>query len=216
MADTFWFQITSARGPVECQHVVARLLPILTAEAQAAGLAVELIEAQDGQESGTLRSAMLSLTGASEGLAALSERWIGSVLWTCKSPFRPHHRRQNWFVGVERFAVPQQPVWHERDLEFSTLRASGPGGQHVNKTESAVRVLHRPTGLSVVGREERSQAQNKRLALARLAALLAEQGAQQREDADKQRWEKHNSLERGNPVRTFTGPEFRERRERGG
>lgn len=214
MTDTLWFQITSARGPVECQHAVARLLPILSAEAQAAGLHVELIEAQDGEQADTLRSAMLSCSGSSEALGTFTTRWLGSVLWVSKSPFRPHHRRQNWFVGVECFAVPKQPAWHERDLEFSTLRSSGPGGQHVNKTESAVRLLHRPSGLSVVAREERSQAQNKRLALARLAALFLEQGEQNRKSAERQRWDQHNALERGNPVRTFSGPDFRERRDR--
>ena len=74
--------------------------------------------------------------------------------------------------------VPSQPGWHERDLEFSTLRASGPGATRQQDGVGGC-VLHRPSGLSVVAREERSQAQNKRLALARLAALFAEQGNQQ-------------------------------------
>ena len=209
----FWLQITSGRGPVECQHVVARLLPILEAEAQANGIACDLIDAAEGDERKTLRSAMLSLVAEDRGLAAFAARWVGSILWIGKSPFRPHHKRQNWFVGVERFEVPQQPAWHERDLEFSTLRASGPGGQHVNKTESAVRVVHRPSGLSVVAREERSQQQNKRLALARLAALFDQQEQESQASADKQRWDQHNSLQRGNALRTFVGPDFREKRD---
>lgn len=208
-----WLQITSGRGPVECQHVVARLLPILEAEAQAAGIACDLLDAVEGDERKTLRSAMLSLAAEDRALAAFAARWVGSILWIGKSPFRPHHKRQNWFVGVERFEVPQQPAWHERDLEFSTLRASGPGGQHVNKTESAVRVVHRPSGLSVVAREERSQQQNKRLALARLAALFEQQGEESQASADKQRWDQHNSLQRGNALRTFVGSEFREKRD---
>ncbi len=212
MNDTLWFQITSARGPLECQHAVARLLPILVAEAQAVGLSVELIASEAGERDDGLRSAMLSLGGASEALSAFAQRWVGSVLWVCKSPYRPHHRRQNWFIGIESYTVPTQPSWQERDLEFSTLRASGPGGQHVNKTESAVRVLHRPSGLSVVAREERSQAQNKRLALARLAALFVEQAGRSQAAAAQQRWDQHNSLQRGNPVRSFAGPDFRERR----
>ena len=207
-----WLQITSGRGPAECQYVVARLLPLLEAEARAAGLTCELLEAIDGEQSKTLRSAMLSVGGEESTLAAFAARWVGSILWVGKSPFRPHHKRQNWFVGVEHFAIPSQPAWHERDLEWSTLRASGPGGQHVNKTESAVRVVHRPSGLSVVAREERSQQQNKRLALARLAALFEQQEKQSLASADRERWDQHNSLERGNALRTFSGPEFREKR----
>lgn len=204
-----WLQLTAGRGPAECQWVVAQLLRVLSKEAQAAGLAVELLEAVPGEEAGTLRSALLSLGGADEALATLAASWVGSVQWVGKSPFRPHHKRQNWFVGVERFDVPLKPEWSERELEFETLRASGPGGQHVNKTESAVRVTHRPTGLSVVGREERSQQQNKRLALARLAAMFAQRGERAQADAVQQRWDQHNSLERGNPIRTFAGPDFR-------
>jgi peptide chain release factor len=207
-----WLQITSGRGPAECQYVVAQLAPIAEQEAKALGLGCEPIDAVSGDESKTLRSVLLSLSGEESALSAFAARWVGSILWVGKSPFRPHHKRQNWFVGVERFEVPTAPAWHERDLEFSTLRASGPGGQHVNKTESAVRLVHRPSGLSVVAREERSQQQNKRLALARLAALFEQQGKDQHASAEKQRWDQHNSLERGNPIRTFAGPDFRERR----
>jgi peptide chain release factor len=191
--------------------VVAQLLPILCGQAQQAGLVAELIDAVPGQEPDTLRSAMVALAGADAALLALADSWVGSVQWVGKSPFRPHHKRQNWFVGVERFAVPQVPQWSERELEFHTLRASGPGGQHVNKTESAVRVVHKPTGLAVVAREERSQQQNKKLALARLAALLAEKGQQAQAAATQERWDQHNSLTRGNPVRTYAGRPFRPR-----
>lgn len=204
-----WLQITSGRGPAECQWAVAQALRVLCAEAEAAGLAAELLEAIPGDEDGTLRSALVAVSGAgADGFAAT---WTGSVQWIGKSPFRPHHRRQNWFIGVESFTVPEKPRWSERDLEFSTMRASGPGGQHVNKTESAVRVVHKPTGTSVVAREERSQQQNKKLALARLFAALAGAEDQARSDAAAQRWEQHNQLERGNPIRVHTGPKFERR-----
>lgn len=204
-----WIQITSGRGPAECQWVVAELLRVLRAEAESASVGLSLLDAAEGEQPGTLRSALLSLEG--EGAEPLVADWVGSVQWIGRSPFRPHHKRQNWFVGVERFAVPSKPQWSERDLEFSTMRSSGPGGQNVNKTESAVRVVHTPTGLSVVAREERSQQQNKKLALARLAALLSSRGAQSEAAAAQQRWDQHNDLERGNPVRVYAGPKFERR-----
>jgi peptide chain release factor len=104
-----------------------------------------------------------------------------------------------------RFHRTGTPTWNERELSIETLRASGPGGQHVNRTESAVRVTHRPTGLSVLAQEERSQHLNRRLALARLAALLAERAEQQSRAAEDQRWRQHTQLERGNAVRIYRG-----------
>lgn len=204
-----WIQITAGRGPAECQWVVAELLRVLRAEADSASVVLSLLDAAEGEQPGTLRSVLLSLEG--EGAEPLVADWVGSVQWVGRSPFRPHHKRQNWFVGVERFAVPSKPQWSDRDLEFSTMRSSGPGGQNVNKTESAVRVVHTPTGLSVLAREERSQQQNKRLALARLAALLSARGAQSEAAAAQQRWDQHNDLERGNPVRVYAGPKFERR-----
>ncbi len=94
-------------------------------------------------------------------------------------------------------------------MRFEPTKASGPGGQHVNKTESAVRATHLPTGLSCVAREERCQHRNKELALARLAQTIAGRGAQAEADARRDAWTRHDALERGNAVRVYTGPEFR-------
>jgi peptide chain release factor len=130
-----------------------------------------------------------------------------------RSPLRPQHKRKNWFVGILR--LESQPPGVEEidasDVRFEALRAGGPGGQHQNKTESAVRAVHVPTGLTVVAREERSQLRNKALALKRLAAhlALAKELAELADDRAIQSG--HDRLERGRPVRTFEGQGFRER-----
>ena len=208
-----WLQITSGRGPAECQLAVAGLAPVLVAEAIAAGLAAEVIDAVPGSERGTLLSALVKVSGA--GAAGFARAWTGSIKWIAPSPFRPTHKRKNWFIGVELIGAPpergQAPL-DARDVDFATMRAGGAGGQHVNKTESAVRATHRPTGLVAEAREERSQHMNRRLALARLARMLAEGHAAKEAAAEQQRWAEHDRLERGNPVRTFHGPELRERR----
>ncbi|HRD77458.1 MAG TPA: peptide chain release factor-like protein, partial [Hyphomicrobiaceae bacterium] len=120
-------------------------------------------------------------------------------------------KRKNWFVGVDLVGMPSGRGSRRidaRDVTFSTMRAGGAGGQHVNKTESAVRALHRPSGLVAEAREERSQHMNRRLALARLADLLARGVAAAAAEADRSRWTEHDRLERGNPTRTFQGPDF--------
>ncbi len=108
-------------------------------------------------------------------------------------------------------AAASGAVLDAAEVLFEPMRASGPGGQHVNKTESAVRATHRPSGLVVVAREERSQVQNKRLALARLQALLTAHATAARAGIDQDRWSQHDALQRGAPVRTFVGAEFRQR-----
>lgn len=92
---------------------------------------------------------------------------------------------------------------------IETMRASGPGGQQVNKTESAVRVTHIPTGLTVVAREERSQHMNRKLAVARLGELMKSQEKSAELQGKRDRWQQHNELERGNPIRTYEGTEFK-------
>jgi len=89
------------------------------------------------------------------------------------------------------------------DLRFETLRAGGPGGQHQNTTDSAVRVLHRPTGLVVTARDERSQHRNKALALRRLEAMLRHLEVEKQEAAKSGRFIANRTIERGNEVRSF-------------
>jgi peptide chain release factor len=86
------------------------------------------------------------------------------------------------------------------------MRASGPGGQHVNRTESAVRVTHLPTGVQASAMEERSQHRNRKLALARLVQRLKELDEDRIGESRKEGWRKHRELERGNPVRIFPAP----------
>jgi peptide chain release factor len=212
-AQRLWLQITSGRGPAECQLAVAKLAGVIEKDARVSGLSCELLDAVEGSERGTLLSALLSIEG--ETAAAFAARYKGSVLWVCPSPFRPTHKRKNWFVGVDVLNPPDVATSggiKTSDVVIEAMRASGPGGQHVNKTESAVRATHKPTGLVAVAREERSQAMNKRLALARLAGLLAAGVEAAQAGAERDRWAQHDALERGKPARTFTGPAFREKR----
>ena len=199
--------ITSGNGPGECHQAVAGVLRQMRNEAEA--LALDLDVSATPTKHG-LKSAVVVLYGVDvEGFA---NHWCGSIRWRAKSTLRPHHKRANWFVGVFKWnksttnAVDILP--HE--VRFESFRAGGPGGQHQNTTDSAVRAIHKPTGLIAVAREMRSQHRNKARAMERLQALMNAQATVDQEAYKNDQNQLHNLLERGKPIRCFKGSAFRE------
>jgi peptide chain release factor len=197
-----WLQITAGQGPVECAWAVVRVLEQLQREALAASFEFKTVEIEPGPEPGAAHSVLVSISGGIE-LESFAASWSGTVQWTARSPFRPEHKRKNWFVGIDVIEPVDETRFHPKDVHWETMRASGPGGQHVNRTESAVRVTHIPTGVQAAAREERSQHRNRKLALARLARKLADVDSKRQSEAREALWRAHQDLERGNPVRVF-------------
>lgn len=207
-----WIQITSGRGPEECCWVVANVVKQISKEGNEYNLKITVIDSEPGIKNHTLKSALLAIEGDSTRMIKFVHSWQGTIQWIGKSPFRPFHKRKNWFVGVSienPVKIQQLTKWHQNDIRIETMKASGPGGQHVNKTDSAVRATHIPSKLSCIAKEERSQSLNKKLALSRLVKLLEEQKEKKLEHKQQIRWNKHNLLERGNPVRVFKGSKFK-------
>jgi peptide chain release factor len=197
-----WLQVTAGQGPSECAWAVVKVLEQIQQEAKAASLEFKTIEIEPGPQPGTAHSALISISGDAE-LEGFANSWRGTVQWTARSPFRPTHKRKNWFVGIDVLEPVDETHFDLKEVRWETMRAGGPGGQHVNRTESAVRVTHLPTGAQAMAMEERSQHRNRKLALARLAKKLAEVNSKRIGDAREERWRAHQGLERGNPVRTF-------------
>ena len=199
--------VTSGQGPDECEWVVSQLVQVFCREAAAEGLECVPLEPIDGP----VPSALLRVSGdRADGFAAAR---TGTVRWIGDSTFRPGHKRRNWFVGVS--VIPEGgsvPDLQDKDISYQTLRASGPGGQHVNKTESAVRATHVPTGLAVVSQEQRSQQANRKVARLKLSLLLEQRRAQEQARGRQALWSQHQSLERGNEVRRYEGVGFRLRK----
>jgi peptide chain release factor len=200
----YMIQITSGRGPEECARVVARIHGILLEEARACGLFAETVETIAGPMNGTLLSAMILIKGENPEL--FLNGWNGTVQWISKSPYRKYNKRKNWFVGVSVFDVAKEFIWDEKEVVYETLRASGPGGQHVNKTESAVRAKHLSSGVSVVVSERRSQHQNKTEAKERLQDKVKQWYVKKAMIKVQNQWQNHNTLKRGESIRTFEEP----------
>ena len=201
-------QITSGQGPVECQWVASRVRERMRSEAEMNGVSVHEVEAMPGEAQGLLKSCSLLLEGV--GAEAIADRWRGTIQWIGTSRHRPEQRRRNWFVGVDSFTLPEKIEWTADEVRIEAMRSSGPGGQHVNTTASAVRATHLPTGIAVVARDERSQHRNRALALSRLAAVLAGRSESSAADLRHGCWKLHAGLERGNAVRVFRGDGFTE------
>jgi peptide chain release factor len=208
-----WVHLTAGRGPGECQIAVTGLMDVLVKDAISQHLDAEVLETQDGRHG--LLSVLIAVTG--ENAEAFVASWEGSIQWICQSPIRPHWKRKNWFISVSVIRPPPPSMTlRDADLQIEAFRASGPGGQHVNTTNSAVRVTHLPTGAVAQAQEERSQHRNKALAIARLAAILTGQAEAAGQAVERDKWTKHDALERGNPIRTYRGLRFEQFRSMSG
>lgn len=196
-----WLQVSAGHGPAECAWAVLKVVESIRTGAAAAGFDIRTLDVEAGSEAGTAQSVLMAVTG--EGVERFVAGWRGTVQWIARSRFRPEHKRKNWFVGVETLKPPDDAQFDPGNVRFETMRASGPGGQHVNRTESAVRVTHVPTGLQASASEERSQRRNKKLAMARLLWKLEDLKEQQRGETQRDRWRAHQALERGSPVQVF-------------
>lgn len=199
-------QITSGKGPAECCRVVACVQSLMIKQAKQQGIKLEVLENKAGEWNGTLLSATMMAVG--NNLDAFVKEWVGTIQWIAQSPYRKYHRRKNWFVGVAAFDVKELMQWNPKDVKLETCRSSGPGGQNVNKVETAVRGTHLPSGLQVMAMDTRSQLENKKLCLARLEAKILVWQTEQLIEQQQSQWQEHNALERGNPVKTIKAELF--------
>lgn len=200
-------QITSGRGPAECTWVVAQVLKKVLQEAETFNLKATVLQHEAGSENGTVASAMVQIIGneAEEFVAS----WVGTIQWIGKSTFRKFHKRSNWFIGIFEVEAINTKAFSEKDIQYQAMRSSGAGGQHVNKVSSAIRATHVPTGISVVSMDSRSQHQNKKLATERLMLKLNEAQLDVLKQQFQSQWMNQMAVERGNPIRTFEGSDFK-------
>jgi len=202
-----FIQITAGRGPIECCWVVAKVVKIFLEEVQQAGLSYTILQHIKGSENGTVQSVTISIEGKEAKPFIAS--WIGTIQWIGKSNYRKHHKRKNWFIGIYELQELQNTMMDEKEITFQIMKSSGPGGQHVNKVNSAVRAIYQPTGVSVIVRESRSQHQNKKIAIKRLQEKVMEEQLKRLQQSLNDQWENHLNIQRGNPIRIFKGTDFK-------
>ena len=195
--------INAGEGGTDAQDWAEMLLRMYVRWSEQRGLKADIKEVQEGTEAG-LKSATFTVSGPNAYGLLSAERGVHRLVRL--SPFDSANRRQTSFAAVDVAPLVSDAVEIEildKDLKIDTYRASGAGGQHVNKTDSAVRITHLPTRIVVQCQNERSQTQNRATAMALLRARMVQAELQKREaEAAKSRGESQ-SIGFGSQIRSY-------------
>jgi peptide chain release factor 2 len=195
--------VNAGAGGTDAQDWAEMVLRMEMRWAEKRGFGVDLLEASPGEEAG-VKSATFRARGENAYGLYGSEKGVHRLVRL--SPFDSANRRQTSFAGVEVSPVVEEASdvqIDDDDLQIDTYRASGAGGQHVNKTDSAVRITHRPTGIVVQCQNERSQSSNKAEAMAMLRSKLVElEERKRREEIAREKGEAQD-VNFGSQIRSY-------------
>jgi len=202
-ANDCYLEVHAGAGGTEAQDWAEMMLRMYVRWAEAHGYKVEWLEESSGEEAG-LKSATVTIRGPDAYGWLKTESGVHRLVRI--SPFDSNARRHTSFASVWVYPVVDDKIEveiNDKDLRIDTYRSSGAGGQHVNKTDSAVRITHMPSGIVVQCQSERSQHQNRAHALAMLRARLYEAELQRREAETEARNATKTDIGWGHQIRSY-------------
>ena len=204
-----FLEVHAGAGGTESQDWAEMLLRMYVRWAERRGYAVEWIAESPGEEAG-IKSAAIKVSGANAYGWLKTEGGVHRLVRI--SPFDAGARRHTSFASAWIYPVVDDAIaveFAEKDLRIDTYRASGAGGQHVNRTDSAVRITHLPTGIVVQCQAERSQHRNKAAALSMLRARLYERALQEREAETRRLADQKSDIGWGHQIRSYVLQPYR-------
>ncbi len=198
-----YIELNSGAGGTEAQDWAEMLMRMYMRWSEQHGYKVQLLEASEGEQAG-IKSATLLVSGPNAYGWLKTEAGVHRLVRI--SPFDSNARRQTSFASVWVYPVVDDTIdieINESDLKVDTYRASGAGGQHVNKTESAIRITHIPTGIIVACQTDRSQHRNRATAMAMLKARMYEAELQKREAVSAAQENAKTDIGWGHQIRNY-------------
>jgi len=198
-----YLEVHAGAGGTESQDWAEMLLRMYTRWSEQHGCKVELMEESQGEEAG-LKSATIRILGDNAYGWLKTEAGVHRLVRI--SPFDAASRRHTSFASIDVYPVVDDAIdidIQDKDIRIDTYRASGAGGQHVNRTDSAVRITHEPTGIVVQCQNDRSQHKNRASAMKMLKARLYERELKRREDETRAEHEAKSEIGFGHQIRSY-------------
>ncbi len=194
---------TSGRGPAECSMAVHGIQRKFKKELDRYEIEYSIVKQSLGQVYNSMDTIVFKVEDNK-----ILDSWLGTIQWICKSPIRKFHKRKNWYLKCCEVKLPVDEKKKDDDFIVQTYKASGPGGQHRNKVETAVRIIHKSTGIIVTASKSRSKLQNLKIAHLKMAENLKDRNRALEMKYNFSEWENKIEIERGKPVKVFYSEKF--------